>query len=96
VYFKLLKYNNGKKDGDHMNFLTVKEAGKRWGITGRMVTYCCVTGRIPGAIKKGNLWHVPCEAENLSMVDISRNPTKIGVIIYGQFAKLHGIYATYP
>jgi hypothetical protein len=63
VYFKLLKYNNGKKDGHYMDFLTVKEAGKRWGITGRMVTYYCVNGRIPGAIKKGNLWHVPCEAE---------------------------------
>ena len=46
-----------------MEFLTVKEAGKKWGITGRMVTYYCVAGRIPGATKKGNLWLVPAGAE---------------------------------
>ncbi len=42
-----------------MDYLTVKEAGEKWGITGRMVTYYCVTGRIEGALKKGNLWLVP-------------------------------------
>lgn len=46
-----------------MEYLTVKEAGEKWGITGRMVTHYCVAGRIPGAIKKGNLWLVPDDAE---------------------------------
>jgi len=46
-----------------MEYLTVKEAGEKWGITARMVTYYCVDGRIPGAEKKGNLWLVPIDAE---------------------------------
>ena len=46
-----------------MEYLTVKEAGERWNITGRMVTHYCVAGRIPGAMKKGNLWLVPANAE---------------------------------
>lgn len=46
-----------------MDYLTVKEAGEKWGITARMVTYHCVAGRIKGAVKKGNLWLVPGDAE---------------------------------
>ena len=46
-----------------MDYLTVKEAGEKWGISGRMVTYYCVDDRIKGAIKKGNLWLVPTDAE---------------------------------
>lgn len=45
-----------------MKYLTVKETGEKWNITGRMVTYYCETGRITGAEKKGNLWLVPEEA----------------------------------
>ncbi len=45
-----------------MDLLTVKEAGKLWGITTRMVTIYCETGRIPGAFKKGNLWLIPGDA----------------------------------
>jgi hypothetical protein len=46
-----------------LDYLTVKEAGEKWGITARMVTYYCVDGRIKGAEKKGNLWLVPIDAE---------------------------------
>lgn len=49
-----------------MELLTVKEAGKKWGITARMVNYYCSAGRIPGAVKKGNLWLVPSDAEKPS------------------------------
>ena len=42
-----------------MEYLTVKEAGEKWGISARMVTYYCVDGRIEGAEKKGNLLLVP-------------------------------------
>lgn len=45
-----------------MNYLTVKEIGEKWGILGRMVTIYCNDGRIPGAVKKGNLWLVPEDA----------------------------------
>ena len=46
-----------------IDFLTVKESGKKWNISGRMVTIYCKEGRIEGAIKKGNLWLVPIDAE---------------------------------
>jgi hypothetical protein len=45
-----------------LEYLTAKEAGKKWGITARMAAYHCEAGRIPGAIKKGNLWLVPNDA----------------------------------
>jgi predicted site-specific integrase-resolvase len=46
-----------------MNYLTVKEAGEKWGVSGRMVTYYCEAGRIKGAEKKGNLWLIPIDAK---------------------------------
>lgn len=46
-----------------MEYLTVKEAGEKWGITARMVNYYCSAGRIKGAVKKGNLWLVPESAK---------------------------------
>lgn len=46
-----------------IDFLTVKGAGKKWNVSGRMVTIYCKEGRIEGAIKKGNLWLVPIDAE---------------------------------
>ena len=54
-----------------MDLLTVKEAGKLWGITARMATIYCETGRIPGAFKKGNLWLIPGDA--VKPVDRRRN-----------------------
>lgn len=47
---------------DLIDFLTVKEAGEKWNVSGRMVTIYCKEGRIEGAIKKGNLWLVPIDA----------------------------------
>ena len=49
--------------GLEMDYLTVKEAGEKWGISSRMVTVYCNEVRIPGAIKKGNLWLIPENAE---------------------------------
>ncbi|MDT3700834.1 MAG: helix-turn-helix domain-containing protein [Thermincola sp.] len=46
-----------------MDYLTVKEAGEKWSITSRMVNYYCSSGRIKGAVKKGNLWLVPKDAK---------------------------------
>ena len=45
-----------------MEYYTVKEMGEKWGVTSRMVNVYCSTGRIPGAIKKGNLWLVTEDA----------------------------------
>lgn len=45
-----------------MDYLTVKEAGEKWGLGSRIVTLYCAEGRIDGAVKKGNLWLVPRNA----------------------------------
>lgn len=44
-----------------LDYLTVKEAGEKWNISGRMVTVYCNNGKIKGAVKKRQ-----------SMVDSSR------------------------
>ena len=46
-----------------MEYLTVKEIGEKWNISGRMVTIYCQKGKITGAIKKANRWLVPLNAE---------------------------------
>jgi len=43
--------------------MTIKEASKKWGVSGRMVTYYCVAGRIEGVIRKGNMWLIPASAD---------------------------------
>ena len=45
-----------------MDYLTVKEAGNKWGLGSRRVTLYCVEGRINGVVKKGNLWLIPADA----------------------------------
>ncbi len=45
-----------------MEYLTVKEAGEQWGVSGRRVTMYCVAGRVDGALKKGSLWLIPKDA----------------------------------
>ena len=47
-----------------MDYISVKEAAEKWGITSRMVNYHCVAGRINGAQKIGNMWVVPKHAAN--------------------------------
>lgn len=45
-----------------MEYMTVKEAGERWGLGIRVVALYCAGGRIEGAVKKGNLWLLPEDA----------------------------------
>ena len=45
-----------------MEYITVKEAGEKWGLGIRMVTLYCTEGRIAGVVKKGNLWLIPEDA----------------------------------
>ncbi|ADY55534.1 transcriptional regulator, AraC family [Syntrophobotulus glycolicus DSM 8271] len=45
-----------------MEYITVNEAAEKWGVSGRSITYHLVAGRIPGALKKGNMWLIPRNA----------------------------------
>ena len=40
-------------------YMTVKEAAERWGITPRRVQLLCVQGRIEGAAKYASVWAIP-------------------------------------
>lgn len=46
-----------------MEYLTVKEVGEKWRVSSRMVNVYCSKERIPRAIKKGNLWLIPYDAD---------------------------------
>lgn len=42
-----------------MNYISVKDAAERWGITSRVVRTYCESNRIEGAFKTGNTWNIP-------------------------------------
>jgi len=46
-----------------MDYISVKEAAGRWGVTVRRVQQCCKDGLIPGAAKFGRAWMVPKDAK---------------------------------
>ncbi|WP_349947440.1 DNA-binding protein [Lacrimispora sp. BS-2] len=45
-----------------MEYISVKEAAKQWGLTPRMVDYHCTDGRINGAQKIAGVWLIPRDA----------------------------------
>lgn len=46
-----------------MEYMTLKEASEKWGVTPRRVNYYCTGGRIPGAVKMAGVWLIPKEVE---------------------------------
>lgn len=46
-----------------MDYITTKEAAQKWSISDRRVLQYCNAGRIKGAVKMGNTWLIPKDAE---------------------------------
>ena len=46
-----------------MDYMTLKEAAEKWGVTPQRVNYNCAAGRIPGAVKMAGVWLIPKNAE---------------------------------
>ena len=46
-----------------MEFMTVKEAAAKWGLSERRLQTICSEGMIPGVIKFGKAWAIPVDAE---------------------------------
>ena len=46
-----------------MDYMTLKEAAEKWGVTPRRVNYYFAAGRIPGAVKMAGVWLIPKNAE---------------------------------
>ena len=46
-----------------MDYISIAEAAKKWGIYCRRVQVLCAQGRIPGLTKFGKSWAIPKDAE---------------------------------
>ena len=46
-----------------MDYMTLKEASEKWGVTPRWINYYYSDGRIPGAVKMGTVWLIQKDAE---------------------------------
>ena len=47
-----------------MEFMTVKEAAAKWGLSERRLQTICSEGMVPGVIKFGKAWAIPVDAES--------------------------------
>ena len=47
----------------NMEYMTVKEASKKWNLSERRLQTMCNEGLIPGVLKFGNAWAIPKNAE---------------------------------
>lgn len=46
-----------------MEYITAKDAAKKWGISARRVQVLCEQNRIVGAVRLGWAWAIPISAE---------------------------------
>ena len=46
-----------------MEYLSIRETSEKWGIGSRRIQTLCITGRIKGAARIGNMWVIPKDAE---------------------------------
>ncbi len=49
--------------GMNMDYMTLKDASKKWGILSRQINYYCTADRIPGTVKMAGVWLVPKDAD---------------------------------
>ena len=78
-----------------MEFISVSEAAKRWGVSERSVRNYCAQGRITGAFLTGKTWNIPTTAEKPDRLNkhVDMPKTLLAVLRAEKAAKLHdGIY----
>ena len=46
-----------------MTGMTTKEVAEKWGVSPRQIQLLCARGRIPGAVRFGQAWVVPANAQ---------------------------------
>lgn len=42
-----------------MEYMPIREAAEKWGVSGRWVQMLCINGRIDGVERIGNMWVIP-------------------------------------
>ena len=45
-----------------MEYISITQLSKKWGISARRIEILCKENRIPGAFRVGNNWAVPADA----------------------------------
>ena len=46
-----------------MEYLSIREVAEKWGISKRRIQTLCSEDRISGAVRIGNMWAIPVDAE---------------------------------
>lgn len=46
-----------------MDYITVREAAEKWGITERRVQKLCEEGRVMGAVRFSRVWMIPKDVD---------------------------------
>ncbi len=46
-----------------MDYMTIKEASEKWGLSVRRTQEICDQGKVPGVMKFGRDWAIPKDAE---------------------------------
>lgn len=46
-----------------MEYMILKEASEKWGVSPGQINYYCAAGRILGAEKMGTVWLIPKDAK---------------------------------
>ena len=59
-----------------MEYIKVSKAAEKWGISSRRVRLLCAEGKIPGVIRKGNLYMIPENAQK----PLDGRKTRAGVL----------------
>ena len=57
-----------------MDFISVQDAAKKWGLSERRVQKLCEDNRIPGVVRFSRMWLIPKDAEK--PVDGRKNENK--------------------
>lgn len=75
-----------------MEFISVSETAKRWGVSERSVRNYCAQGRITGAFLTGKTWNIPTTAEKPDRLNkhVDMPKTLLDVLRAEKAAKLHG------
>jgi len=75
-----------------MNYISVSEAAKKWGISERSVRGYCSDGKIDGAFITGKTWNIPGTAEKPDRINKHKDAPKTlsEVLKAEKTAKLHG------
>ena len=59
-----------------LQYITAREAAKKWNISQRRVSILCAENRIPDVAMLGNMWIIPRDAEKPSDMRKKENSVK--------------------